>query len=177
MTLTPEITKQRHKFWNENIETLQILLIPLPFDFNNTRMGWCPRTRSLMLRTAVNELMCWQHAKIRAIREPLFWLSWPGQRNMCLNTDEQFSQNLEKFHRWLPSLNGHSSASWGAIDLGSFSRASQCQTDDLRLLNFCKTPLHWKCLKSPFQAWHIRVQSSDTKCHFWAIFGQPLSFY
>ena len=31
--------------------------------------------------------------------------------------------------------------------------ANQCQTDDLRLLNFCKTPLHWKCLKSLFQAW------------------------
>ena len=33
----------------------------------NTRMGWCPRTGGrqwLMRRTAFNELMCWQHAKI-----------------------------------------------------------------------------------------------------------------
>merc|ERR1711946_88463 len=28
--------------------------------------------------------------------------------NECLNKDEQFSPNLEKFHRRLPSLNGHS---------------------------------------------------------------------
>ena len=34
---------------------------------------------------------------------------------------------------------------------------------------------YWKCLKSPFQAWLIRVQNSetiDTIWHFWAIFCQ-----
>ncbi len=67
--------------------------------------------------------------------------STPGLRNECLNTDEQFSLNLEKFLRWLPSLNSHSSVPCGAIDLGPFSMASQCPTDDLSLLNFCKTPL------------------------------------
>ena len=43
----------------------------------------------------------------------------------------------------LTSWNSHSLAPWGAIDLGPFSDASQCQTDDLG---------HWKCFKSPFQA-------------------------
>ena len=73
-----------------------------------------------------------------------FWIfqnSIPGLRNECLNTNKQFSPNLEKFNRRLPSLNGRSSAPWGAIDLGPFSMASQCPTDDLGLLNFCKTPL------------------------------------
>ena len=34
------------------------------FSLFKTRMGWCPRTgggQRLMRRTAVNELMCWQH--------------------------------------------------------------------------------------------------------------------
>ena len=69
---------------------------------------------------------------------------------------------------WLPSLNGHSSACRGAIDPGPFSTGRGFPVDDLR---------HWKCLKSPFQAWLIRVQSSDTKRHFWAIFGRTSSFY
>ena len=68
----------------------------------------------------------------------------------------------------LPSLNGHSSAHRGAIDPGPFSTAREFPADDFR---------HWKCLKSPFQAWLIRVQSSHTKRHFWAIFGRTPSFY
>ena len=69
---------------------------------------------------------------------------------------------------WLPSLNSHSSAHRGAIDPGPFSTAREFPADDFR---------HWKCLKSPFQAWLIRVQSSDTKGDFWAIFGWTSSFY
>ena len=68
----------------------------------------------------------------------------------------------------VPSLNGHSSARRGAIDPGPFSTARGFPADDLR---------HWKCLKSPFQAWLIRVQSSDTIWYFWAIFGRTSSFY
>ena len=61
-----------------------------------TSMGWCPRSgggQQLMIRTVVNKLMHWQHAKINTpnkwlmnantpnkppgpIGEPLFWLSW-----------------------------------------------------------------------------------------------------
>ena len=75
--------------------------------------------------------------------------------------------NFRFFWR-VPSLNGHSSARRGAIDPGPFSTARGFPADDLR---------HWKCLKSPFQAWLIRVQSSHTKGDFWAIFGRTSSFY
>ena len=36
-------------------------------EMKKTRMEWCPRTgwgQRLMIRTVVNEFMCWQHAKI-----------------------------------------------------------------------------------------------------------------
>ena len=75
--------------------------------------------------------------------------------------------NFRFFWR-VPSLNGHNSARRGAIDPGPFSTARGFPADDLR---------HWKCLKSPFQAWLIRVQSSHTKGEFWAIFGWTSSFY
>ena len=75
--------------------------------------------------------------------------------------------NFRFFWR-VPSLNGHNSARRGAIDPGPFSTARGFPADDLR---------HWKCLKSPFQAWLIRVQSSDTIWYFWAIFGWTSSFY
>ena len=78
-----------------------------------------------------------------------------------------FCVNFETNWR-LPSLNGHTSAPRGAIDPGPFSTAREFPADDFR---------HWKCLKSPFQAWLIRVQSSHTKGEFWAIFGQTSSFY
>ena len=78
-----------------------------------------------------------------------------------------FASILRQIWR-LPSLNGHSSACRGAIDPGPFSTARGFPADDFR---------HWKCLKSPFQAWLIRVQSSDTKGEFWAIFGRTPSFY
>ena len=78
-----------------------------------------------------------------------------------------FCLNFRFFWR-VPSLNGHNSARRGAIDPGPFSRARGFPADDLR---------HWKCLKSPFQAWLIRVQSSDTIWYFWAIFGWTSSFY
>ena len=68
----------------------------------------------------------------------------------------------------LPSLNGHSSARRGAMDPGPFSKALGLPADDFR---------HWKCLESPFQAWLIRVQSSDTIWYFWAIFCRTSSFY
>ena len=42
------------------------------------------------------------------------------------------------------------------IDPGPFSTARWLPADDLR---------HFQCLKSPFQAWLIRVQSGDMKRH------------
>ena len=68
----------------------------------------------------------------------------------------------------LPCLTGHNSAHRGAIDPGPFSTAREFPADDFR---------HWKCLKSPFQAWLIRVQSSHTIWYFWAIFGFTPSFF
>ena len=78
-----------------------------------------------------------------------------------------FASMLRQIWR-VPSLNGHNSARRGAIDPGPFSTARGFPADDLR---------HWKCLKSPFQAWLIRVQSSHTIWYFWAIFGRTSSFY
>ena len=84
-----------------------------------------------------------------------------------LTKNGTFASILRQIWR-VPSLNGHSSARRGAIDPGPFSTARGFPADDLR---------HWKCLKSPFQAWLIRVQSSHTKGEFWAIFGRTSSFY
>ena len=77
--------------------------------------------------------------------------------------------------RWLPSLNGHSLAPWGAIVLGPFSTASQCQTDYLGLLNFCKTPLQawemsvWTKTSNFHQIW----RNSTDGCPLWTAVAQP----
>ena len=89
-----------------------------------------------------------------------------GLRNVRLKICH-FCLNFETNWR-LPSLKGHNSAPRGAIDPGPFSTAREFPADDFR---------HWKCLKSPFQAWLVRVQSSHTKGEFWAIFGRTPSFY
>ena len=75
-----------------------------------------------------------------------------------------FSFSFDGYPLWQASL----MARRGAIDPGPFSTAREFPADDFR---------HWKCLKSPFQAWLIRVQSSHTIWHFWAIFGRTSSFY
>ena len=66
----PRVPGAGHNVLLVHVHTPHMVLMPCQgpnLSYIITRMGWCPRTgwgQQLMIRTAVNEFMCWQHAKI-----------------------------------------------------------------------------------------------------------------
>ena len=145
-----------HQFWRNSTDgcPLWTAIVRPP----EVQLTWI-----LFLWLANVKLMIWGFwifAKLHS--RPEIWAFENG-----LPKSGTFAPILRQIWR-LPSLTGHSLAHRGAIDPGPFSTAREFPADDFR---------HWKCLKSPFQAWLIRVQSSDTKGEFWAIFGRTSSFY
>ena len=139
-----------------------------------------------MRRTAVNEFMCWQHAKINTsnkqppeqIQKPLSWLSrvlWSlvlFPKAQALQTIDfsllnfwkspfpaRDTVNLTKLVKilWqLPTLTKCSMPSRGASVLDACSIARTLHSDGSRFLNFCKTPL---------QAWEMSVWTKTSNFH------------
>ena len=107
----------------------------------------------LFLWLANAQLMIWGFwifAKLHS--RPEIWAFENG-----LPKSGTFASILRQIWR-VHSLNGHSSARRGANDPGPFSTARAFPADDFR---------HWKCIKSPFQAWLMHNWKCCHKiCHF-----------